>query len=92
MSRPAMLLHIKFPTEDGDRGLWLPYFLVYPILLVLSLIALPFLLLAALCMWPFGTARTPLLVLPYIWNVVFKTRGLTVDVSRPGHDVLIDFV
>jgi hypothetical protein len=92
MSRPAMLLHLKFPTEDGYCGLWLPFFLVYPILLVLSLIALPFLLLAILFTWPFGWARTPLLVLPYIWNLVFKTRGLTVDVSKPGRDILIDFV
>lgn len=92
MSRPALMLHLKFPTDGGCRGLWLPLFLVYPVLLVLSLIVLPFLLLAALCMWPLGSARTPLLVLPYIWNLVFKTRGLTVDVSQPGRDILIDFV
>ena len=92
MNRPALLLHLKFPTEEGCGGLWLPFFLVYPLLLVMSLIAAPFLLLAALCMWPFGMARTPLLVLPYLWNLVFKTRGLTVDVSKPGRSVLIDFV
>jgi hypothetical protein len=92
MNRPAMLLHVKFPTEHGMWGLWLPFFLVYPVLLVVSLIALPFLLLSALVLLPFGFARLALLALPYVWNVVFKTRGLTVDVSQPGKTVLIDFV
>jgi hypothetical protein len=92
VNRPAMLLHVKFPTERGQWGVWLPLFLIYPLLLVVSLIALPFLLLGALVLIPFGMARAAVLVLPYLWNLVFKTRGLTVDVSQPDRVVLIDFV
>lgn len=92
MNWPPMLLHLKFPTEDGFAGLWLPFFLVYPILLALSLVAAPFLLIAALVLWPDGKAKASLLVLPYIWNVIFKTRGLMVDVRNSGRDVLINFI
>ena len=92
MSWPPMLLHLRFPVEAGSWGLWLPFFLIYPILLAVSLVLLPFLLIAGLVMWPGGRAKIPLLVLPYIWNVIFKTRGLLVDVKQEDHDVLIDFI
>ena len=95
MNWPPIWLHLKVPTEDGFNGLWLPFFLVYPILLVVSLIVLPFLLIAALVFLFMEDRRalTPLLVLPYVWNVVFKTRGLLVDVkNNNGRDILIDFI
>jgi len=42
MKWPPMFLHLRIPTDNGFVGLWLPWFLVYPILLGLMLIALPF--------------------------------------------------
>jgi len=92
MNWPPMLMQLRFPTENGSWGLWFPFFLVYPLLLAVSIIALPFLLLAALLMLPWGYARIPLLVLPYIWNTVFKLKGLKVDVEQPGHNVFINIV
>jgi hypothetical protein len=92
MNWPPMLLHLKFPTEEGCWGLWLPLFLIYPLLFVLSLVAAPFLLIAALALWPAGKAKMPLFLLPYSWNVIFKTRGLMVDVRGDGRDILIDFI
>jgi hypothetical protein len=92
MNWPPMLLHLRFPNDSGGWGLWLPLFLIYPILLALSLVALPFLLLAALCMLPAGKAKIPVLVLPYAWNVIFKTRGLMVDVRNENGDVLVNFI
>ena len=94
MNQPSTMLHLKFPGTSGYHGLWLPFFLIYPILLVISLILLPFLLIAAMLMafFEISYALIPLKVLPLVWNVVFKTRGLTVDVRKKGHDVLIDFV
>jgi hypothetical protein len=92
MNWPPMLLHLKFPTEEGCWGLWLPFFLIYPLLLVLSLIAAPFLAAAALVLWPAGKVKIPLFVLPYAWNVILKSRGLMVDVRRYGRDVLINFI
>ncbi|MCL2706775.1 MAG: hypothetical protein FWE97_01215 [Dehalococcoidia bacterium] len=91
MKRPPMLLRMRF-HENSSWGLWLPLFLVYPLLLVVSLVALPFLLLAALVMWPLGRARLPLLLLPYAWNVIVQTRGLALDVHSCKQDVTIDFI
>jgi len=92
MNWPPMLLHLKFPTKAGCWGLWLPLFLIYPLLFVLSLVAAPFLLIAALVLYPAGQAKIFLLVLPYAWNIIFKTRGLVIDVRRYGQDVLINFI
>lgn len=92
MNWPPMLLHLRFPAEEGSWGLWLPFFLVYPLLLAISLIAAPFLLLGALVLWPAGKTRIPLLVLPYAWEVIFKTRGLLVDIRHQDHNILIDFI
>ena len=94
MNRPSTMLHLKFPNEAGNHDLWLPFFLIYPLLFVISVIALPFLLIAAMVMAFFDNmnALSPLLALIFMWNVVFKTRGLTVDVKKAGHGVLIDFV
>jgi hypothetical protein len=92
MSWPPMLLHVRFPSGSGSWGLWLPLFLIYPLLLALSLIVLPFLLLTALVMLPTGDARIPLMVLPYAWNVIVKTRGLLVDIQDREQKVLINFI
>jgi hypothetical protein len=86
-----MFLRLRFHGE-GCWGLWLPLFLVYPILLAVSLIALPFLILAALVMWPLGQARIPLLVLPYTWNVIVQMRGLKLNICNSKQEVIIDFV
>jgi hypothetical protein len=94
MNQPSTMLHLKFLGADGRHGLWLPFFLIYPILLVISLILLPFLLIAAIIMafFEISYALVPLKALWLVWNVVFKTRGLTVDVKKNGRDLLIDFV
>ena len=92
MNWPPMLLQLGFPTDDGHWNMWLPFFLVYPLLLAVSLIAAPFLLLAAILMLPWRSPKIPLLVLPYMWNTVFKLRGLKVDVQRRRGNVLINIV
>lgn len=72
--------------------MWLPLFLIYPILLALSLLALPFLLIAALCLWHFGYGRLTLMALPGIWNVIWKARGLELNIGEKNREYLIKFV
>lgn len=91
MNWPPMLLRVRFPAGDGNWGLWLPLFLIYPLLIVLSLIALPLVLLAALILYPTGKSRLLLLAGVYFWDVLFKLRGLKVDISGSSRDLLIDF-
>ncbi len=92
MNWPPMMMQLGFPSRQGRWSIWLPFFLVYPLLLLVSLIVLPFLLLAALGMLFIGQAHKPLLILPYAWNIVFKLRGLSIDVDGPGSGVLINIV
>ena len=93
MNWPPLLLHLRLPQREGGfLGLWLPWFLVYPILLALMLIALPFILVAAIFLVPGGRARPLLMTGPYIWGLLFSMRGLKMDIETRGREMMFDFV
>jgi hypothetical protein len=92
MNWPPMLLHLRFPAGQGTCSLWLPFFLLYPLLLVLTLIALPFVLLAALIRWTMGKSCRLLLVPIYFWSVIFRLHGLKVDIEQGRHNILVEFI
>ena len=92
MNWPPLLLHLRLPSREGFVGLWLPWFLVYPILLALMLIALPFILVAAIFMVPAGRARPLLMSGPYLWRLLFAMRGFKMDIETAGREMLFDFV
>lgn len=92
MNSPPMLLHLKFPADRGSWGLWLPLFLVYPVILAFMLLLSPLVLLATLILWPFGKSRGVLLSGIYIWMLIFKLRGLSIDVEQQNRNTLINFV
>ncbi len=93
MNWPPLLLHLRIPSKnEGFIGLWLPWFLVYPILLLLMLIALPFVLIAAIFMVPAGRARPLIMAGPYLWRLLFAMRGLKLDIQTGNRTMLINFV
>ena len=92
MNRPPLLLHLRIPSKSGFIGLWLPWFLVYPVLLLLMLVALPLILIAVLIMVPMGNARSLLLAGPYLWRVMFAMRGFRLDIGNGQQAMLVDFV
>ena len=92
MNMPPLWLHLRIPTENSSFGLWLPWFLVYPVLLVLMLVVLPFVLVAAVILLPFGKARPLIFAFPYLWRLLFAMRGLNVDVRSGRQDIVINFV
>ena len=92
MNRPPMLLHLRFPTGRGGWGLWLPFFLLYPLLLALFIVALPIILLLALVLWPAGKGLALLLATWYLWVILFKMQGLKVDIMQGASNVLVEFV
>jgi hypothetical protein len=92
MNWPPLLLHLRIPNGDGFIGLWLPWFLIYPVLLLLMLIALPFVLVLAVIMLPTGRARPLVMVGPYLWRLLFAMRGLKMDIKTGGREMLFDFV
>jgi len=89
---PPTLLHLRFPADEGCWGIWLPFFLVYPLLLAVSIVLAPLVLLAALVLWPSGWGRRLLLAGPYLWRVIFHLRGLKVDIQGSSKSLLVNFL
>ena len=87
-----MLLHLRIPTQDGSFGLWLPWFLIYPVLLLLMLVVLPLILVAAVILLPLGMARPVIMAFPYLWQVLFAMRGLNVEVQTGGRELIVNFI
>ena len=91
MSVP-MFLYLRFPTGGGSFGMWLPWFLIYPIVLALMLLVLPFVLVAAIILLPLGKAQPVIMAGPYLWRLLFAMGGLRVDVKTGVHEVQLNFV
>lgn len=92
MNRPPLLLHLRIPSQKGFIGLWLPWLLLYPVLLALMLLALPVIVALALILLPTGKSRMLLLSGPCLWRVLFAMRGLKLDMQTGGKKMLIDFI
>jgi hypothetical protein len=93
MNWPPLLLHLRIPSKnEGFIGLWLPWFLIYPVLLLLMVVALPIVIIVALFMLPTGRAHTLLMAGPYMWRLLFAMRGLKMEIQTGRREMLLDFV
>lgn len=92
MKCPPMMLLLKIPCGDGKCHLWLPWFLVYFILLALTLVALPFVLLLMVFLLPLGKARFPMLIVWLVWQVIVNLQGLQVEIGQAGREMSFSFV
>ena len=54
MKRPPLIVRLRLPHKEGSLNLWIPIFLVYPLLLAIALLLAPFVLVTSLIMWPSG--------------------------------------
>lgn len=90
MKTPPCIIRIKIKNEDTKFGLWLPLFIIFPLVLVLFIVLAPLALLAALIVWPLGYART-VLCAPALYSVICATKGLEVDIQsgRKNETVLV---
>ena len=91
MMRPPLFLKLRFRGKRGRFSLWLPLFLIGPLLLVGALILLPLVLLAAIILFPFGWSLTVLMFGPLVLRVMCALRGLQVDVQDGKEQVYISF-
>ena len=92
MNRPPMLMHVKVQKEEGDFGLWLPLFLLWPLALVVLIILSPLILIAVLILWPSGWGKWVLKVLGAAFSISCAMRGLKVDVQHRDQVVYISVV
>ena len=85
-----MLLRLRGVDRKGQRyGFWLPLFLIYFILFPLLIIPLPFILLAALILWPFGKACLVIQAYLTIFRILGCLSGLQIDIESGNGDFYI---
>lgn len=82
---PPWLLRFRFQAVHGPRfSLWLPLFIIWPILLLLFLIVGPLVLLALWAAYFFFSCRiNPFTLFFEFYLLMCGLRGLRVDVQEP---------
>jgi|WetSurMetagenome_2_1015567.scaffolds.fasta_scaffold129235_3 hypothetical protein len=96
MNWPPYWLKIRIEDEQHSFPLWLPLFIIGPLVLLLLLaiflIILPFALLALIFTWELGWWRPVFLFFPAIFCVITQLRGFKVDVGKTNGRVHIVFI
>jgi len=92
MKPPPMLMHLRIQGEKRGFGLWLPLFLLLPLVLVVLVILSPLILIATLVLWPSGWGKRSLIVLGVAFEVFCSMRGLKVEVQNSRQCLYISVV
>ena len=91
MNRPPSIMRLRIGGGRKSVSLWIPLFLIFPIIAILLLVFMPFWLIAALVLWPMGWGKSMLMVGPVLLNCVSNLRGLEVEVENPEENILMSF-
>jgi len=95
MSWPPYLLKLRIKNSSHNFGLWLPLFLIWPIVLVCLLsvfiILLPFALLTVIFTWQLGWCYPVIMGIPAICRVLWNLKGMIVDVDGRDEHVQVEF-
>jgi hypothetical protein len=96
MRWPPYLIKMKVRASAHACSLWLPLFLLWPVVLVLALaillILLPFALLALILSWQVEWLRSVMMSVPALYRLVSRIPGLIVDVEGHEGHVYLEFV
>jgi len=86
-----LILKLRIKDKNQKRfGIWLPLFLIWLIILPLLALPAPFVLLAALILWPGGKGRLVLYSYAAIFNLICNMSGLKVDIQSKDSIVYLD--
>ena len=90
MMRPPLSIKIHI-VENGKNKirLWFPFILVWLFLLVLVIALSPFILVAALILWPSGLGKKLLMLGPMFFGVLNSLSGLNIQTESQNSKVLI---
>lgn len=86
---PPSGLHLRIRSQRRHFRLWLPLFLIWPLMAVIFLALSPLILVLAIILWPSGMGKPLLLAGPVLFRVFCSLRGLEVNVEQPSERVLI---
>lgn len=87
MKFPPSILSLRIKGES-NFSLWLPLFLIWPILLLVALVILPFIFLISL-FYLKGNVSRSILIVPASYNLISDLKGLTVEVDNPKNNISI---
>ena len=96
MNMPPLTMRLILPRL-GKRGvnLWLPLFIIVPVVAVIAfalfLLLLPLMLIAVVILWRRGLWRPLFFFWPAAITLFVSLRGLEVDVNQGREKVLISF-
>jgi hypothetical protein len=91
MKKPPLIMKLSIPHENGTIRIWLPLFLIYPIIAVIVIILAPIVIIAALIFWPLGMGKTVLLFGPYLYNVLCAVVDLEINIEKVNRQFSILF-
>jgi hypothetical protein len=82
-------MRLRVANEQHNINLWLPLFIVWPFVLVFTLVLLPFLLLAAIIFLYRGYGKMLLQGGPLIMSCLCALRGLDVRTGQKQNGLII---
>ncbi len=90
MMWPPSIIRLRI-VDNGRKKirLWLPLFLIWPLVLVLATGLLPIVLLVTLIGWGPGKVKAVVQAGAALCSAVCYLRGLTVEVRGEGDEVLV---
>jgi hypothetical protein len=91
MKRPPFWVKFQVHSRKWRFSLWLPLFLILPLVAAFVLALLPFILIAALVQRCRGRGKPLLLAGPAVVRIIWALRGLEMDVERRSERVCISF-
>jgi len=93
MNFPPMIMQIQISRKDRGFNLWLPLFIIFPIVVIiiaaLFLLLLPLMLIAAVILWRLGLWRPLFFFWPAVFGCFCAMRGLEVDIDQDDAQVFI---
>lgn len=92
MSWPPMLMHVKIHSKDANFGLWLPLFLLAPLVLAILLVLSPLILIALFVCYCLGWGKMVWFAIQMVFISLWNLHGLKVDVQNAKETVFISIV
>ena len=91
MNRPPLVLRLAVANQRHHLSLWLPLFLILPIVALVALVLIPIIILIALILLPFGWGKPLLFSGPIFLRCLCELRGLEVDLKQDDQLLLVSF-
>ena len=89
MRRPPALLRVRVQSDESRFRLWVPLILLWPVIAVILVLAIPLVVLAAALAWRRGWGRPVLFAGPLLLYALTSLPGLRVNVAAGENRVFV---